>query len=75
MYRWYRNSTICCIYLADVPEQSERAEEMEKFSQAVKDSRWLTRGWTLQELLAGRNHFFYTKNWKAVTEKFLLLFQ
>jgi hypothetical protein len=69
MYRWYRNSTSCCIYLADVSYQPEKyylpATRL-KFAQAVKNSRWLTRGWTLQELLAPRNRFFYSMNWEAV---------
>jgi hypothetical protein len=40
-----------------------------EFTQAVKGSRWLTRGWTLQELLAPRKRFFYSRNWKAIANK------
>jgi hypothetical protein len=76
MYRWYRNSTSCCIYLADVPDQPGnywfRPAEKLKFTQAVKDSRWLTRGWTLQELLAPRKRFFYSRNWEAITDEALI---
>jgi hypothetical protein len=77
MYRWYRNSNRCCIYLADVPDEPEKywlrpAEEL-KFTQAVKDSRWLTRGWTLQELLAPRKRVFYSRNWQAITYDNLIM--
>jgi len=76
MYRWYRNSSSCCIYLADVPDQPEncyRLAESRKFGQAVKGSRWLTRGWTLQELLASRKRFFYSRNWEAITDHNLVI--
>jgi hypothetical protein len=76
MYRWYRNSCSCCIHLADVPDQPEnyyRQAESLKFGQAVKGSRWLTRGWTLQELLAPRKRLFYSRNWEAITCKSLVI--
>jgi hypothetical protein len=76
MYRWYRNSSCCCIYLADVPEQREHypplAERL-KFSQIVKKTRWLTRGWTLQELLAPRNRAFYSTNWRQITAESVVI--
>ncbi|CAI6336333.1 unnamed protein product [Periconia digitata] len=47
MFQWYRDSTICYVYLADVHNRD------------IKSSRWFTRGWTLQELLApARVEFF-----------------
>ncbi|KAJ5590177.1 hypothetical protein N7450_004149 [Penicillium hetheringtonii] len=42
MYKWYEQAGICFAYLADVPQKE------------MKDSRWFTRGWTLQELIAPR---------------------
>lgn len=41
MFAWYRRASICYAYLADV-------EDLKTF----KNSRWFTRAWTLQELLA-----------------------
>ncbi|KAG0708438.1 hypothetical protein DFH29DRAFT_892514 [Suillus ampliporus] len=41
MFRWYRNSYICIVHLA----QSMTIEDM-------LDDEWTTRGWTFQELLA-----------------------
>jgi hypothetical protein len=75
MYRWYRNSSSCCTYLADVPDQPEKYTPAKrlKFIQTVKDSRWITRGWTLQELLAPRKRFFYSRNWEAITDDTLVI--
>lgn len=51
MFRWYKESEVCYVYLTDV-----------KVSNSTKDlevSRWFTRGWTLQELIApSRVEFF-----------------
>ncbi|KAI8937306.1 hypothetical protein NX059_006513 [Plenodomus lindquistii] len=41
MFAWYRDAEVCYIYLADV----RGAEDMRK-------SKWFTRAWTLQELIA-----------------------
>ena len=36
-------------------------------------SRWFTRGWTLQELLAPESVFFYSADWKFLGTKFSLV--
>lgn len=41
MFAWYRDSSVCYAYLLDV-------KEMDGFAK----SKWFTRAWTLQELLA-----------------------
>jgi hypothetical protein len=51
MFRWYHGAVKCYVYLSDVSTSASNA------SQAVweadfRKSRWFTRGWTLQELLA-----------------------
>lgn len=51
MFKWYRTSRICYAYLSDVPENN------------FADSRWFTRGWTLQELIAPEEVQFYDRNW------------
>ncbi|KAE9373340.1 HET-domain-containing protein [Stipitochalara longipes BDJ] len=58
MFEWYRNAVQCYAYLAD-------AETVEEF---VK-SRWFTRGWTLQELLAPLSVIFFNKNWEEIGTK------
>lgn len=55
MFRWYQSATRCYVYLTDVSIHG--SEEMPQPSHfpweaAFRRSRWFTRGWTLQELLA-----------------------
>jgi len=61
MYRWYRNSNHCLVYLADVPDSDGGFER----TVAFRNSRWFTRGWTLQELLAPPSLTFYSSGWTA----------
>ncbi|KAF8960790.1 heterokaryon incompatibility protein-domain-containing protein [Flammula alnicola] len=56
MYRWYREASICLVYLADTTSLDDMPHD-----------RWFTRGWTLQELLAPRKIKFYTKNWISLS--------
>ncbi|KAK8057930.1 heterokaryon incompatibility protein-domain-containing protein, partial [Apiospora saccharicola] len=59
MFAWYRDAKVCYAYLEDV------------FTDAVTDdlrgdmpsSRWFTRGWTLQELLAPHHIQFFNAYW------------
>ena len=60
MYRWYENSEECYIYLEDVS-----IDNMDQFGY----SRWFTRGWTLQELLAPFTLYFYDKSWTVLGSK------
>lgn len=52
MYRWYQSAEKCYVFLSDVSNNSadeiNNASTMDQF----RCSRWFTRGWTLQELLA-----------------------
>ncbi|KAI0542827.1 heterokaryon incompatibility protein-domain-containing protein [Xylaria digitata] len=57
MCRWYENATLCYAYLADVEDAQD--EEMESF----KRSRYWTRGWTLQELIAPGILIFFSSGW------------
>lgn len=51
MFRWYQNAVKCYVYLPDVVAFDEDGEE-EGWESDFRSCRWLTRGWTLQELLA-----------------------
>ncbi|EMD93874.1 hypothetical protein COCC4DRAFT_164276, partial [Bipolaris maydis ATCC 48331] len=55
MYAWYRAARRCYAYLSDVVE--------EYMGEEFRKSRWFTRGWTLQELLAPTEVVFYNCNW------------
>jgi Heterokaryon incompatibility protein (HET) len=53
MFRWYRNATRCYVYLSDVSMHSQdRQSRNVEWESEFRNSRWFTRGWTLQELLA-----------------------
>ena len=64
MYNWYRDAQICYVYLTDVPEASGDELEMH-----FRTSRWFTRAWTLQEMLAPDLVEFYNQNWKPIGTK------
>lgn len=55
MYQWYLRAQVCYVYLSDV-EQSRGLDDFRR-------SRWFTRAWTLQELIAPPEVRFYDKSW------------
>ena len=57
MYRWYHDSSVCIVYLVDVPEKP------------MMDSGWFDRGWTLQELIAPEVALFYDRDWNRIGAK------
>ncbi|KIN95949.1 hypothetical protein M404DRAFT_164609, partial [Pisolithus tinctorius Marx 270] len=56
MYKWYANSAVTLVYLADVAHPSKPGD--------LAHSIWMKRAWTLQELLSPKVLFFYDSNWK-----------
>jgi len=62
MFRWYEISKVCYAYLEDVPSGQDPFESRSAF----QTSRWFTRGWTLQELLAPWRIDFYASDWKPI---------
>ncbi|TKA77916.1 hypothetical protein B0A49_05463 [Cryomyces minteri] len=65
MYRWYQSAAVCYAYLSDVQAQVGSSGAPESF----RTSAWLTRGWTLQELLAPQNIVFYDQDWHPLGTK------
>lgn len=59
MYRWYEQSTQCYAYLSDVPKDVVG----DVLARRLRASRWFTRCWTLQELIAPRQVTFFGKAW------------
>lgn len=55
MFRWYARSEKCYVYLSDVSTTGTIPWE-----QQFPRSRWFTRGWTLQELLAPKHVEFFS---------------
>jgi hypothetical protein len=71
MFAWYREASVCYVYLADVP--APRKDDDEEAFRKFQQSRWFTRGWTLQELLAPKRLVFFSKTWSIIGERSELL--
>jgi hypothetical protein len=118
MFRWYRNSARCYVYLSDVSSQTSNTDPEHSVHQSdlqisrwftwiwiflivqpifrwypstirrfftlsdvcspqaceskLQRSRWFTRGWTLQELLAPRVFEFFSREWCKLGDKISL---
>ncbi|KAK0622786.1 heterokaryon incompatibility protein-domain-containing protein [Immersiella caudata] len=64
MFSWYRKAAICYAYLADLFIEPGAGIE-----DSLRECRWFTRGWTLQELIASVNIRFYDASWNFVASK------
>jgi len=64
MFRWYRNAAKCYVYLSDVPRPAFDTND-----DALRESRWFTRGWTLQELLAPGSVEFFSQEGNRLGDK------
>ena len=72
MFRWYSKAEICYAYLSDVnsaPDYDPEDLLMTGRDDFLKNSRWFTRGWTLQELLAPSLVVFFDSNWRSIGDK------
>ncbi|KAF1992897.1 HET-domain-containing protein [Amniculicola lignicola CBS 123094] len=73
MFRWYRNAARCYVYLSDVSTTSFTSNRREKLAKPwesdFRKSRWFTRGWTLQELLAPSFVEFFSQEGKQLGDK------
>jgi len=75
MFCWYQNATKCYVYLSDVSTKKKKASGLStKFTwePAFRSSRWFTRGWTLQELLAPNIVEFFSHEWERLGDKISL---
>lgn len=68
MYRWYEEAKICYVYLSDFYLE----QALHGIGIRLQSSRWFTRGWTLQELLAPQDVVFYDANWNEIGSKTFL---
>jgi hypothetical protein len=66
MWVLYKTSEFCYIYLANVAFTSVN------FDFLFFKSRWFSRGWTLQELIAPFNVVLYSMDWEELATKFTL---
>jgi hypothetical protein len=63
MFNWYQAADICYAYLSDVEEVFVDGICSHP---SFRESRWFTRGWTLQELLSPREVLFLGRNWNEI---------
>jgi len=72
MFRWYRNATKCYVYLTDVSSPNNNAHtqvDQSTWETAFQSSKWFTRGWTLQELIAPATVEFFSKEGAKLGDK------
>jgi hypothetical protein len=67
MFKWYQSAKICYVYLYDYALNDLSESTHEEFSKC----KWLTREWTLQELIAPRQVMFLNNAWKPVRDHLL----
>jgi heterokaryon incompatibility protein (HET) len=73
MFKWYSNSVKCYVYLSDVSIGKDGIQQLEStWIPAFRKSRWFTRGWTLQELLAPASVEFFSSEGRLIGDKFSL---
>ena len=72
MFRWYQNAARCYVYLPDVSKADSGADGDRAWKEAFRASRWFTRGWTLQELIAPRLIDFFSLEGERLGDKLLL---
>jgi hypothetical protein len=80
MFRWYSESALCYAYLFDVfstqtqlkktPRDEDSNNEENPMPSEFAKSRYFTRGWTLQELLAPKKVIFFDNSWNILATKF-----
>ncbi|KAN0072275.1 HET domain containing protein [Elaphomyces granulatus] len=72
MFRWYRDAAKCYVYLADVSRPALDADIMSSqrpWEMSFRNSRWFTRGWTLQELVSPASVEFFSKEREQLGDK------
>ncbi|KAL5371686.1 hypothetical protein DPSP01_014087 [Paraphaeosphaeria sporulosa] len=71
MFRWYQNAARCYVYLSDVCK-ADGVDGERAWKEAFRTSRWFTRGWTLQELIAPRLVDFFSPEGERLGSKVTL---
>ena len=81
MYQWYAKAAECYAYMSDVPakwaqkyqfplgDEPDEFPVYESMQSPFTKSRWFTRGWTLQELIAPTRLKFYAENFEYIGRK------
>ncbi|GAP92671.1 putative ankyrin repeat protein [Rosellinia necatrix] len=59
MYLWRSKAAVCVAFLDDFDGLDD-----------IGSSKWFTRDWTLQELMAPDNVWSYNRNWRFIDDRF-----
>jgi hypothetical protein len=65
MYTYYAQAQICYAFLDDVKQITSSPDDVSMLASCA----WFTRGWTLQELIAPREVYFYSMDWVPLGTK------
>ncbi|KAF2689001.1 kinesin light chain 3 [Lentithecium fluviatile CBS 122367] len=71
MFQWYKNAAKCYAFLSDVSTPIAADAELQQSTReaSFRKSRWFTRGWTLQELLAPASIDFFSSEGQRLGDK------
>lgn len=67
MFRWYQNAAKCYVFLQDV--SATGTDQQSDWEPSFRASRWFTRGWTLQELVAPKVVEFFSSEGTRIGDK------
>ncbi|THU94996.1 HET-domain-containing protein [Dendrothele bispora CBS 962.96] len=69
MYQLYENAGVCYVYLSDASSEEDPRDTESRFWK----SKWFTRGWTLQELIApSASVVFLDHSWDEIGTRYSL---
>jgi hypothetical protein len=71
MFSWYRDAAKYYVYLSDISTRSDIEESFSRslWKSAFRNSRWFTRAWTLQELIAPHSVEFFSQDSERLGDK------
>jgi tetratricopeptide (TPR) repeat protein len=76
MFQWYKNAVRCYVFLSDVSVSTSTSTSTSTGSVLCRDwnvslrrSKWFTRGWTLQELIAPASVEFFSCEGQRIGDK------
>jgi len=70
MFQWYKNAEKCYVFLSDVSARRKDAQlPQSAWEASFRKSRWFTRGWALQELLAPASIEFFSSERQRLGDK------
>ncbi|KAH7095533.1 kinesin light chain [Paraphoma chrysanthemicola] len=73
MFQWYKDASQCYVFLSDVPVSNKTGPVQRcDWEASFRRSKWFTRGWTLQELIAPVSVKFFSCEGEYIGDKALL---